>query len=39
LERLGEPAASDPAAELEAERAKLVARLAEIDGQLAALRA
>jgi hypothetical protein len=36
--QFGDEALADPAAELEAERAKLLARLAEIDGQLAALR-
>lgn len=39
LERLGERAADDPVAELEDERAKLIARLAEIDAELARLRA
>lgn len=39
LARLGAPAAADPEAELEAEREKLLARLAEVDSRLAALRA
>lgn len=39
LDRLGERAADDPVAELEAERGKLLARLAEIDAELAKLRA
>jgi hypothetical protein len=38
IERLGDDAAADPVAELEAEREKLLARLAEVDAQLAALR-
>jgi hypothetical protein len=37
--RFGDEVLADPAAELEAERARLTARLAEIDAQLAALRA
>lgn len=38
LERLGERAADDPVAELEAEREKLIARLAEVDAELERLR-
>lgn len=38
LERLGARAADDPVAELEAERARLLARVAEIDAQLAGMR-